>query len=217
MKKIIISIAAGFATLSFGLAIFYAGQFLVSMFQTQEVETVEVIPKVAVESKQITIDELFHPKPVVINEVIEETETQTEDKNYEFNPDGHYYIIGEQKGFEDITHFCISTVDYSKAAEESNDSYENYRIPPTGHLEQDKEFNFTRVALAYKKIAFETETKNGISFEFTGEFIDGEEVKYKTSDGETYTDYAVLKGTLIKKRKGKKIAESKVEFGEGGC
>ena len=79
-----------------------------------------------------------------------------------------------------------------KASEENNYDYDKYRIPPTGHVETDKELNFTRIAINGRKIAFETETKNGISFEFTGEVIDGEEVKYKAEDGETYTEYAQI-------------------------
>ena len=30
-------------------------------------------------------------------------------------PDGYFYIIGKVKGFEDVTHFCVTSVDYAKS------------------------------------------------------------------------------------------------------
>ena len=158
MKKIIISIVAGFATLSLGLAIFYAGQFLVSMFQTQEVEAVELIPKTTVETKQITIKELFHPKPVIKNEEIEETETNTEDENFEFIAEGNYYLVGDDtKRIEDFFEISITTRDYSKSSPKNN--YDYVDIPPEGYVETMKKFKFVRINIADKQIAFHNGNK----------------------------------------------------------
>ena len=115
----------------------------------------------------------------------------------------------------------LTTVDYSKAHEANNYDYDDFRMPPKGSVETAKELDFTRIAINGRMIAFETETKNGVSYEFTGEFMGEDKEEFKVEDevedGETYTYYADLKGTLIKKRNGKKVAESDVKLQMGGC
>lgn len=212
MKKIILSIAAGFMTLSLGLAIFYAGEFLVSIFQTREVEKVELIPKELVETKQITIEELFNPKPVILNEEIEETEAQTENENVETYVEtyyeGNYYVIGgAPKDFGDCAWLLITTRNYGNASEEIE--YET--IPPTGFIYADHDeppLSFTSLGIANKNITFETEVRSKISYRFVGKFIEREQVK----SGE-HTDFAHLKGKFTKIKNGKKIAEQDVIFG----
>ena len=174
-----------------------------------------MIPKESVETEQITIEELFHPKPVIIKEEIEKIETPTENENVEFSAEGYYFIIGNKpKSFENVYEFEITLTDYFRGTPENN---YNEDIPPQGYLSAKKKYNFTRINIANKKITFETETKNGISYEFIGEFIDEEEVTYTTSDGYELTHRAILEGYLIKKLNGKKIAESKFKFAAGGC
>ncbi len=216
-KRLLICFAAGLTALGVGLGIFYVGEFVGSIFQTKE--KVEIVETAAVEPETIPVEELTYPKLATYEQ--EPAETEGEENN-EFDPDGTYYIIGEQpKGLNDVISFYVTTVDYSKALETAKSDYDDFRIPPKGSVEAAKELNFTRIAINGRMIAFETETNNGVSYEFTGEFM-GEKkeefkVEYKVEDGETYTTYADLKGTLIKKRNGKKVAESDVKLQMGGC
>lgn len=215
MKKIILSIAAGFTALGLGLGIFYAGDFIVSMFQSPETEMVQLVPNVSVKPKEIPIEELVYPKPVFTTQENERLEDQSENEKFEFSAQGEYYIIGNKPtDFEEIHALIITTTDYLKATAEND--FDD-AILPEGYIETKKEFNFTRIKIANKKISFITETKKGISYEFIGEFIEGEKITYATNYGFDQTDYAVLKGILIKKRNGKKIAESKVKLAAGGC
>ena len=84
MKKIIISIAAGFATLSLGLAIFYTGQFIVSMFQTSEENAIETVKVEEIEPQVIPVEELIYPKPAQTETNEQETETTEPEDESEF-------------------------------------------------------------------------------------------------------------------------------------
>ncbi len=67
-------------------------------------------------------------------------------------------------------------------------------------------FDYTVLKIEKDKIRFETEEKNGVSYEFTGEFI----VK-----GNFYTldpDTKVIKGELIKKQNGKALERKNIVF-----
>ena len=165
----------------------------------------------------VTIEEITYP-PRVVNlttvPVVEQPAPVIESKENtenEFYADGDYYIIGKlPKGFRDFEILSIVTRDYENASEENN--YEGAPIPPKGFFLIKKEFNFTRINIANRQIAFETEAKKGVSYQFAGEFIEGEAIEVKDKDGYEYTDYVVLKGRLKKMRDGKKIAESEVKF-----
>ena len=215
MKKFILCFAAGLTALSLGLGIFYTGQYLVSSFQSSEQETgVKTNRTELVEPAKIPVEELIYPKPVVVEQKFEETEKEAAKENYEFYPGGSYYIIGDApKGFENCKYFTIET---SKLVTDSDGSYiDGFPIPPKGYftLGNEKEIAFTHLSIANKEIAFETERKGGISYQFVGKFIGGEELEIGD-----YTYYVVLIGKLTKLKNGKKISEQEVKFGvEDSC
>ena len=215
IKVYLFRLGVAIAAFIFGISIFSIGQGFQSVFQTKEQNTESAMP---VKVEQIRIEELIYPprnveevKTPIGEQTVANTESE-EKTEYEFDAGGDYYIIGElPKGFKDFDTLSITTKNYENVSEENN--WEGFSIPPEGYVFTKREFKFVRIKIADKQIAFKTETKKGISYKFVGKFIDEEEIKL----GE-YSDYAVIKGSIIKMRDGKKIAESKVKFGAvHGC
>jgi hypothetical protein len=200
-----------------GVGFFNAGQYLQSFFQTPETAAA-VQP--AVKKETLYVPPWVAPSPLYDPTRYAAPEPAADDKEEakpEFSPDGDYYIIGAlPKGFRDVEFLNIATKNYDNASEENN--YEGVPIPPEGHILTEKKFDFDSINIDGKKISFETETKKGISYKFVGEFIEEEEIRSKAADGDEYSEYAVLKGRLVKMRDGKKIAEIKVKLAESiGC
>jgi hypothetical protein len=191
-----------------GVGFFNAAQYVQSFFPA---ETATVQPVVKQEI-------VFAPEPVGMASVVINSKdvAKVEDTRPEFSAEGDYYIIGDlPKEFKDFDTLSITTTSYENASAENN--YEAVAIPPEGFIATNKRFNFKRINIADKQIAFETETKKGVSYKFVGEFIDEEKIEYKTAEGYDFTEYAILKGRLTKIRDGKKIAETEVNFAAGGC
>lgn len=211
LRVFVYRLAAALTAFVFGVGIFNAWRY----FQTPE-ETVVAVTALPL-NKQETI---FLPPPVepfsaAVVDSTEDAKEAEEETEPEFITEGAYYIIGNQpKGFKDIDGLEIIATDY--ADELPPESY-NGRIPPKGYISTNKEFNFTRINIGNGRIAFETETKKGVSYKFVGEFIEGEKIEYKTAEGVEYVDYAVLKGRLTKWRNGKVVAEAEVNLAAGGC
>ncbi len=209
---------AAVALTAFGLCVglFEVGKYLTadSHLKTEEVKTVQPVEKELPANLPLEVPIFrshFEPTPAISPLVTEEK------TGYEFDAGDDYHIIGDlPKGFRDFETLSIVTRDYENASVENN--YESVAIPPKGFFFTKKEFNFTRINIANRQIAFETEAKQGISYQFVGEFTDEEAIEAKTEDGYEYTDYAVLKGRLKKMRDGRKIAESEVKFAVShGC
>ena len=207
MKKIILSIVAGFVTLSFGLAVFYSGQILVSMFQTAEQNTIETVKVEEIEPQVIPVEELVYPKFAGTATAegnapakAQETETNTSKERSEtfvFEPTGEYYLIGgSNKTFQDLDGLYIKTANYKD--DPNTGSWIPEAITPEGYIynEDGKEMKFVRLFISNTHLAFETVSKNGISYRFEGKFIEGKEVKY---DGET--DYCSYRRMVNKSRK----------------
>ncbi|CAN5861040.1 hypothetical protein BH20ACI4_BH20ACI4_14680 [soil metagenome] len=218
LRKFLLCFAAGVTALSLGLAVFYAGEYLVSIFQTSEREIVEtkIIP--AVEPERITVEELIYPK---LSAQVEPKEQETEPKEqedesdiYGFDPGGEYYLIGgANKRFYNFDGFFIKTMKYG--ADPETDRWMQEAITPEGYTykEAGKELKFVRLFISEKHIAFETESESGISYRFEGKFVEGKEVEYK---GET--DYAVIEGFLIKLKNGREIVRRVAHYGQvSGC
>ncbi|MGI8640639.1 MAG: hypothetical protein ACR2MG_11935 [Pyrinomonadaceae bacterium] len=200
IKIYLFRLVVAFTAFIFGISFFSVGQYLKSVFQTKKQETVAIQPVI----KQ----EILSAPPVVQPTVT--TADSRENTVSEFDGTGDYYIIGDlPKGFEDFEDLNITTRDYENASEEND--YQGTIIPPEGFILTKKEYKFTRINIADKQLAFETETKKGISYKFVGKFTD--EANYEEDE-----EYVVLEGRLIKMRDGKKIAESKIRFGiMDGC
>lgn len=140
-------------------------------------------------------------------------ETVKDEAETKFDPEGSYQIAGDApKGFEDFVNFSIVNKDYKTEDEEEYGKL----IAPEGYVQADKEFNFNKISIGSKLIQFETGRVNGISYSFSGRFTETRNFVYLES-GEVQK---VLEGQLIKKRRGKKIAEAQVTFGwfvESSC
>lgn len=122
----------------------------------------------------------------------------------EFEPEGDYYLIGSSpKAFRDFDLISVTTNDYVEKKDGS--SYAN-PIPPKGHIYTKIQHKFTRINISNRQISFETESKNGISYKFTGHFPEEYEDK-------NLNDWISLEGDLIKLKDGKKVAQMKAKFG----
>ena len=176
--------------------------------------------------------ELAAPAPIIVEQaetpVIKESEAVSdleENAEYAFDIDGFYGIVSEMpkgfndysvtgklpKGFEDFGEIGITTLSYENSSEENG--YQGTPIPPEGYVWTDKEYKFAKINVNNKFMTFETQTIKGISYKFSGKFI--EKAPFWKLDEQK----PVLEGRFIKLSKGKKIAESDVRFTwyEGGC
>lgn len=186
----------------FGISSFSVRQYFQSIFRAKE-QKIELAAPVEIEPVKIEeITEPFGIEPGSSDESVKEIE-------YEFDAGGDYYIIGDlPKRFENFEIFSITTKNYDNASNDNN--WEGIPIPPEGYVLTKIKFNFVRINISDKQIAFETESKGGISYKFVGKFI---EEKVYEKDGE-YSHFAVLEGHFVKMRNGKKIAQSRVKLGE---
>lgn len=206
IKNYLLRLAVAFTAFVFGIASFSVGRYFQSAFLTKEQKVESVEP--------VKTEEIIYPQHIIEQAntpAFEQTDAAAdpeENTEYEFDVTGDYYIIGDlPKGFEDFGEMSITTTDYENVSEEND--YKGTPIPPEGFVFMKKKYNFARINIANKRIAFQTETKKGISYKFIGKFIDDQ--NYSDED---YTD---LEGRLTKMRDGKKIAESKVKLVAGGC
>jgi hypothetical protein len=206
IKIYLFRLAVAFTAFVFGIGFFNVGQYFQSVFSTKEQKVETVVP--------VKIEEITYPPDVIEHAnapVFEQTDAADSEENieHEFDATGDYLINGDlPKGFEDFGELSITTNDYENVSEEND--YKGNPIPPEGFVFVKKKYKFARINIASKQIAFQTETKKGISYKFIGEFIDDHD--YSGEEG-----YADLEGHLTKMRNGKKIAESKVKLVASGC
>lgn len=218
LKKIILCFAAGLTALSLGLGIFYAGEFLVSIFQTSETKTIETVKTEEIAPKEIPVEEIIYPNnypKIETEEPKAETNEQTDESiAYGFDPSGEYYLIGgADKGFEEMQGLYIKTMEYKD--DPDTKQWVQNAVMPEGNIynEAGKELKFARLFISEKHISFETVSKNEISYRFEGKFVENKEVKY---NGET--DAAVIEGFLIKLKNGREIVRRIAHYGEVlGC
>ncbi len=198
LKKLLLCFAAGLTALSLGLGIFYAGEFLVSIFQTNE--TVEIVKTVAVEPQMVPVEDLIYPK---VTTEADKEETKEESEDSKFDPTGEYYLIGgADKQFQEFYGLYIKTMDFEEDFD-TNRLIQESNLPD-GYIFKDagKELRFNRFFSADKQIYFQTVSKNGISYRFEGRFIEPKEVEYK---GEK--EWAHIEGYLIKLENGNVIVQ----------
>jgi hypothetical protein len=129
----------------------------------------------------------------------------------DFDPTGDYSLNIESvpAEFADIEFLSITTREYT----EENGKYTNRPVVPSGSFRANKEFTFRRIATGNREISFETESVDGISYQFVGHFpisaevIDCEGCEYPSD----------LTGTLKKVKSGKVVAELNATFYVAGC
>jgi len=206
LQKIILCVAIALTAFGVSLGLLEIGGYLRAALQPVRAEVKPITPPIV---------PVVYPPPVVEYkepEGVAEANQPEEDEYCEFSETGDYTIIGQNpKGFEDFDYLSVITFEYDEK------SGENIAVKPKGLVQTKKEFKFTWINIADRRISFITQAKKGISYQFDGMFV-REEIKLKDESGENYTEQAVLKGRLIKWLNGKKIAESKVKFSElCGC
>ncbi len=140
-------------------------------------------------------------------------ETARDEAETKFDAEGSYYMSDDApKGFEDFVNFYIINKDYKT---EDETEY-GKPVAPEGYVQTEKEFRFNKISIGSEQIQFETERVRGISYAFSGRFTETRNFVYL----EAGAVEKVLEGRLIKKRGGKKIAETQVNFGwtiESSC
>lgn len=130
---------------------------------------------------------------------------------FDFDPTGAYSLNIEKapKAFADIEFLEIVTREYT----EDDGTYTNRPVVPSGKLQTKEEFTFSRIAVGNHEISFETDSVDGISYQFVGQFPDSAEVI--NCEGCEYPPD--LSGILKKVKNGKVIAELNTKFYLAGC
>ena len=192
-------IAAGVLAFLFSLGIFTVWRY----FQTTAAAPA---PPIIV---QIDSEKLRETYPLMPSETGDEppvTELPKDEAGTQFDAEGYYYISGDApKGFEDFVNFNVANKDYKT----ENEAEYGKLIAPEGYVEADKELKFRKISIGSGQIQFETERIKGISYTFSGQFTETRNFVYLESEAVE----KVLEGRLIKKRSGKKIAETQAAFG----
>jgi hypothetical protein len=118
-------------------------------------------------------------------------------KNAAFDPDGSFWIIGDHgDGFSDFGGINLNAKRLR-------------RLPPSGvQLVNGKTFRFKTLNVKRQNFTFTTVTIGGISYSFTGRFLQGG--VFAATD--LSDERPVLEGVLRKHKAGKKVAEAKLKF-----
>jgi hypothetical protein len=145
--------------------------------------------------------------------VLEEKDFPSEEiSQSDLDPDGPYSLDIEKvpKAFNDIQYLYVTTRDYA----DENGNYTNRPVVPFGSIQTNKhDFSFEKIAIGNREISFETESVDGISYQFVGQFPNSSEAVYC----ETCEYPPDLTGTLTKRKNGKVLAEMNAKFYISGC
>jgi hypothetical protein len=183
---------------TFGVLCFGAWQTETCGVQPDDPETAAILP--ASQPENVVLQPAEAEVPMIETTPVPDLNENVE---YTFDAAGDYQLVdAAPKNFKDFESIVISTTDYTGASEEN--AYQGTPIPPEGALWTTREYKFTRINIANKQIAFETEARKKVSYKFVGKFVDN----VQNEEGE----YADLEGRLVKMRNGKKIAESRLRL-----
>ena len=118
-------------------------------------------------------------------------------KNAGFDPDGSFWIIGDHgDGFSDFGGINLNAKRLR-------------RLPPAGvQLVNGKSFRFKSLIVKRDNLTFTTVTIGGLSYSFSGKFLQGG--VFAATD--LSDERPVLEGVLRKHKAGKKVAEAKLKF-----
>ena len=199
--RVVLYVLAGVFTMCFGIAAVagftFAASFLPS-FPEQESATVEAPSMPALHTAEL------------LPAFVETTNVETlPDAVQEFDPSGYYYVDTNElpRTFADLADLEIEAREYYQVGED----WHSRPIVPKGSLNARYYHTLPRLSVIGREIAFQTSTLNGVSYRFTGRFVDDSE--YNDHIGES----PALVGRLIKIKDGKWEAETEVKFYIGGC
>jgi hypothetical protein len=188
VKKYLFRLVVGLLALALGLGVYWIFEYL------QRYN--EEIDLCLVPSERIQLADyspIFEKQESLVNPKVEETPN-------EFYPDGEFYQEDKLTGeFKDFIHFEVTTEDWTNATEKND--YQPKPIIPKGLLQARKKYKFVKISAANWMLSFETEKIDGINYSFTGNYLKN------STEKENWID---LKGTLIKYKHGKKIAQMKL-------
>ena len=210
IKTYLFRLFVAVAAFIFGVGFYNSGLYLQSLFPSTGETATSFCPLF---EQEIAVVPIVENLPVTGQN--DSASDSHGDGRYDFDATGDYYIFDSEskpaalpKAFSDFEEISITTRDYANASAEND--YAGDAIPPRGYVQAKKAYNFVRINVADRKIAFQTETKKGISYKFVGNFIDN-------SNNSATDEYYDLEGHLTKMRNGKKIAETKLKLIAGGC
>jgi hypothetical protein len=141
-------------------------------------------------------------QPVVVESAIDESCGGLA-ATTKFDPTGDYALELDKvpRPFSDLENLTLETREYV----EQDGEFIDRPIVPRGSIQTKRELKLTRIALGDHQLAFQTETVNGVSYRFVGQFLSIENY----GEAGSMPD---LKGRLIKIRSGKWAAEMEAEF-----
>ena len=118
-------------------------------------------------------------------------------KNARFDPDGSFWIIGDHgDGFSDFGGINLNAKRLR-------------RLPPSGvQLVDGKTVRFKTLNVKRENFTFTTVSIGGVSYSFSGKFLQGG--VFAATD--LSDERPVLEGVLRKHKAGKKVAEAKLKF-----
>jgi hypothetical protein len=208
LQKIILCVAVALTAFGASLGLLEVGSYLRAAFQPdkREAQTVRPIPAPTAIIQTLAAEPIKAPEttpPEVSNSV-------EDDASCDIVETGDYALYGKApKGFEDFDTLNITARVYT------DDYPDGIAVKPQGALFMKKEFRFSRTNINVKRISFVTKSRQGVSYQFDGKFVE-EKVTYKQNEEHEQT--IVLKGRLTKWLNGVKTAEAKVRFLEMcGC
>ncbi len=200
-RNILLNLTVGFSALLFGLAWVGVYQFFVG----------DETGPATIEVSETTNFDINNPESVLPIDFEEDklTSPNADETNEDaFDPEGYYFFDNEEKGLEDFFYITIKNKNFD--TDPANENFGDL-MPPRGFVilqgDEDVEYiDFETIKIADGKLQFETMNRNGISYEFDGEYL----VK-----GNFYTldvNEKVLQGTLVKKEDGKTVAKKDLKF-----
>ncbi len=210
LKTILLNLIIGTLTFAIGVAWIAVFRYFLESRSTSQTESIKM------ERSEFDINDPNSVLPIDFEEEKLSDPKEDEENLRYFDPEGRYYLLEESKTFGDFFLFTIANKNFEV---ESEDERFGDFMPPQGTLlledsdsgedgcEMHDYFDIPNIEIEDGKISFTTKTRNGISFEFNGEYL----VK-----GNFYTlelEEKVLKGTLTKKKNGKPVAEEELKFG----
>jgi hypothetical protein len=198
IKVYVLRLTVGLFAFGLAIGLLNVGRYLKSVWQTKPEQIAAL--RLSVEKETANVKTLIQNAEIELSKAEETSNSEP----YGFDAFGDYFIPGDAPtGFKDFGIISIETRDY----ENYTDEFPNgVPIPPTGYVNAGRKFNFKRINIANRQIAFETESSKGISYKFVGKFLD--EITY-----DDITDSnLILKGRLTKMQKGKKSVGAEVNL-----
>ncbi len=201
IKTYLFRLFIGLTAFFFSIGVFAFGRYL---FTAAPPAAVAAPPVYMGQSELSKYHDFMKAEPIVEEPTAEEKAAEKE-AAAKFDAEGSYYFNSDApKGFEDFENFTVNNKDYSSEDEEEYGKL----IAPQGFVQAKNEFNFKRISIGDAQIQFETESVKGITYTFTGHFIETGNFNYLDAEKAA----KVLEGRLVKKRRGVKIAETDAGF-----